>query len=41
MRFLAVVLVATLQTQPTFRSGVELIRIDVSAIDKDGRPVSD
>jgi VWFA-related protein len=32
---------AGLQSQPTFRSGVELIRIDVSVADKDGRPAAD
>lgn len=32
---------AGLQSQPTFRSGVDLIRIDVSVTDKDGRPASD
>jgi VWFA-related protein len=32
---------ASLQSQPTFRSGVDLIRIDVSVADQDGRPAAD
>lgn len=42
MRLLICVLAAAaLQSQPAFRSGVDLIRLDVSVVDKDGRPVSD
>jgi VWFA-related protein len=43
MRFpaLALVVAAALQSQPTFRVGVDLVRVDVSVADKDGRPVSD
>ena len=37
----ALAAVAALQSQPTFRAGVELIRIDVSVLDKAGKPVSD
>jgi VWFA-related protein len=42
MRFFACALaaMAALQSQPTFRSGVELIRIDVSVLDKAGKPVT-
>jgi VWFA-related protein len=29
------------QPPPTFRSGVEVVRIDVSVVDRDGRPVND
>ena len=36
----ALVAAATLQSQPTFRSGVDLIRLDVSVVDKTGQPVS-
>jgi VWFA-related protein len=32
---------AALQSQPTFRSGVDLIRLDVSVVDKSGSPVPD
>jgi VWFA-related protein len=35
------VALAGLQSQPTFRSGVDLIRIDVSVADKNGRPAAD
>lgn len=37
----ALALLVTVQGQPTFRSGVDIIRIDVSVVDKDGRPVRD
>jgi hypothetical protein len=42
MRVFAWVLaaVAALQSQPTFRTGVELIRIDVTVLDKAGAPVT-
>ncbi len=42
MRVFACVLaaVAALQSQPTFRTGVELIRIDVTVLDKAGKPVT-
>ena len=42
MRVFACVLaaVAALQSQPTFRTGVELIRIDVTVLDKAGQPVT-
>ena len=42
MRLFACVLaaVAALQSQPTFRTGVELIRIDVTVLDKAGQPVT-
>lgn len=30
-----------LQNQPPFRSGVELIRLDVSVLDREGRPIRD
>src|SRR5262245_8720373 len=33
--------VAAAQSQPTFRSGVDLIRLDVSVVDKSGQPVTD
>ncbi len=36
----ALAAVAALQSQPTFRAGVELIRIDVSVLDKAGKPVT-
>jgi hypothetical protein len=36
---LAAVLVARQEPAPTFRSGVELIQLDVSVLDKDRRPV--
>jgi VWFA-related protein len=42
MRLVAAILMAVLaQTQPTFRSGVELIRVDVTVVDADGRPATD
>ena len=31
----------TEQRQPTFRSGVELIEIDINVVDGDGRPLTD
>ena len=37
----AVVSAQTSQQRPTFRSGVEVIEIDVSVIDGDGRPITD
>jgi VWFA-related protein len=36
----ALAAMAALQSQPTFRTGVELIRIDVSVLDKEGKPVT-
>ena len=36
---LAVAIVALLQPQPSFRGGIDLIRLDVSVVDKAGRPV--
>src|SRR5688572_32062146 len=36
----ALAALTALQSQPTFRSGVELIRIDVSVLDKAGKPVT-
>src|SRR3954447_5720695 len=43
LRQLAATLVAVLalQGQPTIRSGVELIRVDVSVVDATGQPVAD
>ncbi len=43
IRLLAAAIAAfsVLQTQPTIRSGVDLIRLDVFVMDKSGRPVSD
>ena len=42
MRLVAAILMAVFaQTQPTFRSGVELIRVDVTVVDADGRPATD
>lgn len=41
MRLIAVLLAAFAVTQPTFRSGVELVTIDVVATDRSGRPVHD
>ena len=39
--FLCAMAAATaLQSQPTFRTGVEIIRIDVSVLDKAGKPVA-
>jgi len=32
---------ASPQQPPTFRSGVELIEVDVSVIDREGRPIAD
>jgi VWFA-related protein len=37
----ALAVLSTLQSQPTIRSGVDLIRLDVTVVDKSGRPVSD
>lgn len=38
---LALAALATVQSQPTFRSGIDLIRLDASVLDADGRPVRD
>jgi VWFA-related protein len=38
---LALAAMAAVQSQPTFRSGVDLIRLDASVLDADGRPVRD
>jgi len=38
---LALTLLFTLQAQPTFRAGVDLVTVDVVVIDKDGLPVTD
>ena len=37
----ALAALAAAQSQPTFRSGVDLIRLDASVLDADGRPVRD
>ena len=36
---LAAAIIALLQSQPSFRSGIDLIRLDVSVVDKAGLPV--
>jgi len=41
MRLFAVLLAALAVSQPTFRSGVELVTIDVVATDRSGKPVHD
>lgn len=41
MRLIVVFLAALAVTQPTFRSGVELVTIDVVATDRSGKPVHD
>lgn len=37
----ALALALTLQAQPTFRAGVDLVVVDVVVVDNDGRPVTD
>ncbi len=39
--FLAAASAAALAQTPTFRSGVDLVTVDVTAIDRDGRPIAD
>jgi len=39
--FLILATTIGLSQQPTFRSGIDLIRVDVTVLDKDGNPVTD